>query len=780
MKKIDKTSSLKEILANKKFTVDVYQREYRWGRKQIEQLIEDLTNGFLKYYENPQYNHLSPEEVADYGCYYMGCIIRTDDYAGREIIDGQQRLTSLSLLLIYIYNLLKSDNVKQEIETIIPSLIYSSHFEKKDFNIRVEDRKKCMENLFNNNTDFEPENESSRNLLERYKDIEDLFPEQLKDKSLIYFAYWLIEKVILLELVAPSEKEAHTIFITMNDRGLSLNSSEMLKAQIINEIPNSEKNEVNKVWQNLTGKIKSMAQSEQSGIVNTADVEFISMWLRGNYARTLREGKKDSEDKDYELLGEKFHTWVRANASKCMGLNSALAYKEFVTKEMKQMVDLYIKIKDYSKKLTTGFEKVFYNSNRDLNYQIMLMMSAVDKNDSQEIVNQKIKLVAEFVDIFASRKILNLRKANWNTNKVSLFKVMVNIRNQDVKTIAIILHKALESFSLNWDRFDYLEYDNQFFRRYALHFLARYTSYIYENMTYPNKFDEYVNRKVKNPYDIEHILPDSFDDYESLFKDEIEFKRNRQRLGNLILLTKDKNRSYQAMKYSEKREKYMGDNILAQALNEKSHQNNPHFIPLANKYNIKSYESIDKDVIEERHNSYLAISKDIWSFDNLSALVSGWTEEEYLKVNFETASKVSSLDKTLNGNTAWVIPANPKYYDVDGAFNEFKVIEWNQSANFEVNDIIYIYLSRPRMEIGYKCKVIEIGISEDKLTIDDSKYYLQDRKPHEKYMKLELLRKYDEDSLSFETMFESGVKTTFQGPVKASGVLAELLYKLDN
>lgn len=101
-----------------------------------------------------------------------------------------------------------------------------------------------------------------------------------------------------------------TAFITINDRGLSLNSAEMMKAFVLNEVSEEDKFEVNAKWQELVNKIKFASDSEQSGVVNTADVEFISLWLR--------EGKKDSEDKDYELLGEKFHEWVCQNAKKQM------------------------------------------------------------------------------------------------------------------------------------------------------------------------------------------------------------------------------------------------------------------------------------------------------------------------------------------------------------------------------------------------------------------------------------------------------------------------------
>ena len=86
MNKIDKTDTLMKILSNRRYTVDVFQREYRWGRKQIEQMISDFTDTFLEFYD-PN-NHDTAKEVKSYGFYYMGCIICTGG-SPIKIIDGQ-------------------------------------------------------------------------------------------------------------------------------------------------------------------------------------------------------------------------------------------------------------------------------------------------------------------------------------------------------------------------------------------------------------------------------------------------------------------------------------------------------------------------------------------------------------------------------------------------------------------------------------------------------------------------------------------------------------------
>lgn len=631
MEKINKTETLKQILQGNKFTVNYYQREYRWGKKQIAQLIDDLYSTFSTYYDPEQ--HTDTKEVVNYGYYYMGSIIRTGGKS-REIIDGQQRLTSLTLMLIYLNNLQRDKEKKVKID----DLVYSDNFGTMAFNIDVDDRKACFTALFNNDINFTPENESSETMLDRYNDIKELFPEELNGAALPFFIYWLTEKVLLLEIEAPTEKEAHTIFVTMNDRGLSLNSAEMLKAFLLKEITLADRNEVNTVWQKTIAKIKASSDSVKDGVVNTEDVEFISQWLRGNYATTMRETKKGAEDQDYELLGDKFHEWVRENAKKNMGLKKSEDYKTFVTKEMVQIAKLYLDIKKYSKVLTTGFEAVFYNANRDLNYQTMLIISAVDKMDSEEIVNKKIKIISVFLDIFATTRLFNFKKINFNTNKALVFKLMNRIRNADITTLGIILTKTLRSMTEKMAGIENFSL-NQFTKRYMLHILARFTSFINEKMTYPSAFDKYVNRQVNNPYDIEHVLPDDYESYKDDYASEEEFISFRAKLGNLIILTKDKNRSYQDKKYSEKVELYLGDDIFAKSFNKKAYINNPKFIPLVEKYDFKAHEKMDKDAIKYRQEIYKKIAEDIWNEEIIRELAGGWEEREEKAIRFDSAGK---------------------------------------------------------------------------------------------------------------------------------------------
>lgn len=628
MKKIDKTETLKTILLRSSFEVDYYQREYRWGRIQIEQMINDFYDTFRTFYD-PN-NHSSTAEVENYGYYYMGSIICTGS-SPRRIIDGQQRITSLTLLLIYLRNLQKSNQGAHFQQVSIDELIYKDQYGTMAFNLNVAERNECMEALWNENKAYIPTNESTQNLMDRYSDIEELFPDELKGEALPYFLYWLINKVLLLEIDTPSEDEAHTIFLTMNDRGLSLNSAEMLKAFIIQQVDEKERDTVNKKWQDNINRVKSASELQSSGTIKAEDVDFISTWLRAKYASTIRENKKGAEDRDFEKLGEKFHTWVRQNVRTSMHLTTPMQYKNLVMTEMTLMTNLYLRIKQYSQNFTKGYEEVFYNAHRDINYQNYLIMSSVCVSDSPEIVGKKIKIVSTFVDIFASVRIFNYKKINWNTNKQLLFKIMCQIRNQDVKTIGIILTAHLNRMNENLDAIKDFEL-NQFTGRYMLHMLARLTDFVYQEMGYASNFTSYIDRNPKTSYDIEHILPDAYDDYASLFNDEEDFNRNRQKFGNLILLTSDHNRSYQKMNYSTKVDHYLSDNILAQSLNESAYLKNPKFVSIKDKYGFESFSQFDKEAIKSRLSLYTSLAKVIWNKDAIRNLAGGWNNDDEIKI----------------------------------------------------------------------------------------------------------------------------------------------------
>jgi hypothetical protein len=98
---LGKAKTVRELLKGVKYSIDYYQREYKWHDKQIRELVDDLTGKFLEGYDasHPR------EKVAEYPHYFLGSIIISKTDAASNIVDGQQRLTSLTLLLVLLRNL---------------------------------------------------------------------------------------------------------------------------------------------------------------------------------------------------------------------------------------------------------------------------------------------------------------------------------------------------------------------------------------------------------------------------------------------------------------------------------------------------------------------------------------------------------------------------------------------------------------------------------------------------------------------------------------------------
>lgn len=122
----------------------------------------------------------------------------------------------------------------------------------------------------------------------------------------------------------------------------------------------------------------------------------------------------------------------------------------------------------------------------------------------------------------------------------------------------------------------------------------------------------------------------------------------------------------------------------------------------------------------------------------------------------------------------WVIPCNPKYYDVIGAFKANETICWKQSADVHAGDIIYIYVGKPVSAILYETKAEKVNLSE--LTIDDNEFVIDGSnfENNGRYMELRLLRSFDQNQLPFSRLKEFGLKSV-QGPSRITSELDEFI-----
>lgn len=310
--------NIRAILGGAKYTIDYYQREYKWETKQIVELMDDLAGKFQESYE-PDHDRTA---VGDYGHYFLGSIIISIKEGRKFIIDGQQRLTTLTLLLIHLHRLLKDSDQKGQ----VAELVFSQRYGQRSFNLDVPERTSCMDALYSGRPfDDNDQPESVVNILARYQDIEDHFPEGLAGQALPYFIDWLVENVHLVEITAYSDGDAYTIFETMNDRGLSLTPTDMLKGYLLANITDEQtRTKVSVIWKNHIGKLKDFGKEE--------DADAIKSWLRSQYAESIRERKRGAEPQDFGRIGTEFHRWVR-DREEILGLKSSSDFSGFIERD---------------------------------------------------------------------------------------------------------------------------------------------------------------------------------------------------------------------------------------------------------------------------------------------------------------------------------------------------------------------------------------------------------------------------------------------------------------
>jgi hypothetical protein len=611
---------LSELLSSYRFTIHYYQREYRWGNRQIEELLTDLLDSFNSDYKSGDILR----DVINYHYYFMGSIILINDHDKFAIIDGQQRLTSFTLLLIYFSNRQKEMG-KDAID--VKNYIVSKHYGTLSYNIDYQDeeRQKVIVSLFEGYTISSDLNgESAKTVLKRYKDIKEKLDVELDGDKLECFFQWCIDKIVFITITAGTEQDAYKMFVTMNDRGLNLNSAGMLKGFILSKIAdNGERNRADEAWKQSISKIKSLTDINSDDSQNKGDLDFFACFLRAKYAKTLREG--NDGDQDFELLGSSFHSWM-FNRAETLGINKSQCALSFAERSVPFFAKMYCKIFEYSKTKKHGFERVFYNDCQNLNYQIILMISCIQENDDETTIEEKIKAVAYFVDSFSSVREMCFKKASWNSNKTILFKLLQEIRNSNLLNLCHSLYRALKRISseqrVSIDSLHDFEL-NGTNSRFVQFLLARLTSHL-EDITNPSldNFIGYINTDI---YQKEHIIADHFEKHTDEFSDQASFELCRNNIGDMVLLKNHRNESSNDDDPLKKIESYSKDNILAFSLNKDLYCRNPDFTRVVPRFGFKPYSTgFGKNEVAERAVVYQNMAKEIWNDEYLRTLSGGW------------------------------------------------------------------------------------------------------------------------------------------------------------
>ncbi len=224
-----KPLSVKELFDDKtQYVIPIYQRNYAWGAAEIEQLIQDLSDAAGLITRKDDSANAKQEK------YYLGSLVvyeRTkNDHSSKvvyETIDGQQRHTTLSILLAYLKH----------------RKVVSEHTLKGlEINLTFDSRPKSSRALADidsgevSGESEEPNILAAFNIIQRYFKINGL---DATNKTKQFFEY-LLEHVILLRVVVPPQTDLNHYFEIMNNRGEQLEKHEVLKAKFMATLANDE------------------------------------------------------------------------------------------------------------------------------------------------------------------------------------------------------------------------------------------------------------------------------------------------------------------------------------------------------------------------------------------------------------------------------------------------------------------------------------------------------------------------------------------------------------
>lgn len=518
--------SVKDLLSSgkeKNFVIPEYQRPYAWTDEQIETLFDDL------------WNFTSNKGNDSQTTYFLGSIVSYDNEKGeQEIIDGQQRITSLFLLLRAIYTKLMSipertkeaNNFIQQIEPAIwktdnltGEVNYSEILLKS--NVINDEGNKILKGILETG---KTEDNAKDNYSKNYNKFLELFEKASKDDPLkIYeFIYDLLNRAILLPISADNQDTALTIFSTLNNRGLPLSDADIFKAKIYNNISDtSKRNDFITYWKEIEDSAQDAGESIQQLFY------YYMFYLRAvdGDIKTTTPGlrKYFSENKFIRLYDDKLLN----------NLNLILNFWTVVNKR-------------------EALENEKWSENIEILKALDILCSYPNEFWKYPVIIYYLKN-RENID-FENNFLLFLRR----------FLVLLLVKYLEIPTINAVKNDILklnaEIVNIEYPRFNKLELDGNEFKERLKVPHSNTVRMLLKIMAYKEN-----NQDTLLPYkwEIEHIFPQKWHNnyFQNNDKNDEEIKREIEHLGNKIPFEKKLNIEAGNGYFGKKKAYYSASNI---------------------------------------------------------------------------------------------------------------------------------------------------------------------------------------------------------------------------
>lgn len=601
--------SIEEAFRECFYIIPDYQREYVWTDKEVHQLLEDI---------NEQIDTGSARE------YFIGTVLvsPTQQKSHYEVIDGQQRLTSFFLLLCALRHLLQKEPEAQHLNRLISDSYTTSCGIETCLKLdpRYENASEVMCKLVEINNDPVvvrsavqaagiPSFGSLENLINAYATLYRYLQDNYDDAAKLK-KYWLYlaTNVVFIQ-ISTDVSSALKIFETINERGVGLNSMDLLKNLLFTQVKPEEFSKLKDEWKKITNPLEKGKEKP---------LRFLRYFLMANYFIKNEKGESVIyEDKIYDWFIDK------DNARLCDYAGKPFEFVRKVTRNVEHYINFTKGLgNDGNPNLAMDSLKRLAGGAFSLHYVLLLAAAPLPKPLFDHFVTQLESFLFYYIFTKTPTKDLEKSFSTWadelrdvaaisdaatQKEKINAFVADRFQKNMDGK--AQELSDALKRLSL---------YSMQQYRtRYLLARLAQHVDLAYRGVKTAESLEPYTS------LEIEHILPDnptaelrlawSTENGAALYDDY------KARLGNLTLLEKPINIVASNDFYAKKQGEYRKSaNYLTRSLVELAPVGQNTSISRINE-KLEAFPTWNAVAIDKRHALLMDLAQDIWKTTTIDA-----------------------------------------------------------------------------------------------------------------------------------------------------------------
>lgn len=606
--------SVDHVFSNTAYFIDFYQRDYRWKSEPVLRLLDDIFFKFREAYA--RHKDLDPKNIAAKSPWYYLNTYVTNKVDGKVyIVDGQQRLTTLSLILMKLRHMAKLFG--SGLENWIEGKIAGHSGYDLDFWMNHVNHKATQKSIYEGRPLREIDTSSgvtAENMVNNYNTISGWLDKELKDKRAFEaFTFFFLHRLVLVHLDV-AQTDVSMVFEVINDRGVRLRPFEILKGKLLGQIDKQEldQDNYNGLWEDKAAAINAFGEDELDS--------FFRFFLKAKFAKTRKEGQRF--DGDYH------RAMFESDMDERLGLlHNPARVKEFLRGDFTYYTDLFLKVREAYSKDQPKHRPVYFNALMDLDAPFHLVLSSCVPNDPEE--DQKITTIAREIDRYFC--LLQLQGVyDSNEFAASLYSISEFIRNKGLDAVrpafeaqlvnAIATRRATEAEAVQ--PLSYAAFKQtgvmDFGKGFTRYFFGRVDEFLAENMNLKPKHSlaDLVNKTGANTgFHVEHILSWNEENEQLFGGDEERFEQERNRLGGILLLKGKDNISSSNEPYAEKLKSYANTLYWNETLRADTYKSKLDMEAFKKRFGLElePYERFGPDELEKRHKLLFTLIGLIWA-----------------------------------------------------------------------------------------------------------------------------------------------------------------------